>query len=76
MDTMCHAVLVVHHISHWGFFRALGVAQLVGLGFPIGPATQIYNGALQLEETMTFLQTPDGSNQVNQFVSKPKGLVL
>ncbi|POV97930.1 hypothetical protein PSTT_14738 [Puccinia striiformis] len=52
MDTMCHAVLVVHHISHWGFFRALGVAQLVGLGFPIGPATQIYNGALQLEETM------------------------
>ncbi|KAI9605354.1 hypothetical protein KEM48_002294 [Puccinia striiformis f. sp. tritici PST-130] len=52
MATMCHALLVVHHISHWGFFCGMMVAQVVGLGFQMGPPTQIYNGALQLEKTM------------------------
>ncbi|POW05259.1 hypothetical protein PSHT_10845 [Puccinia striiformis] len=42
-----------HSIKHWCFFRGQTADDLMRIGFPRGLATQIYNGVLEVEVTMT-----------------------
>ncbi|KAH9471474.1 hypothetical protein Pst134EA_005370 [Puccinia striiformis f. sp. tritici] len=53
-DSLSHSLINGHCIKHWSFFRGQSAQDLMRIGFPRGLATQIYNGVLELELTMTY----------------------
>ncbi|KAI7951075.1 hypothetical protein MJO29_009749 [Puccinia striiformis f. sp. tritici] len=53
-NSMSHSLIDGHCIKHWSFFRGQSPEDLMRIGFPRGLATQIYNGVLELEVTMTY----------------------
>ncbi|KAA1127847.1 hypothetical protein PGTUg99_004405 [Puccinia graminis f. sp. tritici] len=48
-DKLTRARLLTHGIVHWSFFRASSEQEMIGLGFPIGIARLLIEGAARLE---------------------------
>ncbi|EFP90283.1 uncharacterized protein PGTG_16309 [Puccinia graminis f. sp. tritici CRL 75-36-700-3] len=48
-DKLTRARLLNHGIVHWSFFRSSSEVELIGLGFPIGTAQLLIEGAARLE---------------------------
>ncbi|KAA1133164.1 hypothetical protein PGTUg99_022956 [Puccinia graminis f. sp. tritici] len=48
-DKLTRARLLNHGIVHWSFFRSSSEDELIGLGFPIGIARLLIEGAARLE---------------------------
>ncbi|EFP83219.2 uncharacterized protein PGTG_09172 [Puccinia graminis f. sp. tritici CRL 75-36-700-3] len=46
-DKLTRAQLLTHGIVHWSFFRASSENELIGLGFPIGIARLLIEGAIE-----------------------------